>query len=392
MSGRRWLAAGIGALVAVTSLVGILILVRPHISTGGSVGVVAGQTPRASPQLTASPTMNAPKTPQVYVHYYLWWTQGHWADKLGPAYPLASAPIPGTMDPNGCNPTVAYHGAQIVDIPAEGLYDQTQAQTFERHIDLAAGAGLKGFLADWQGTGASGQTPASSGYNSRFDLMVKSVDAYNAGHGSRFGLGLAYASFGDYSRSAATIVADLRYFYSRYHSDPAFANSYSSKPIVMWLDSRKFAPGTIQAVSQAMEPYVYLLGDETAASWQSDGRYLDGTSYYWSTQNPWSNARAASQIGALADAVHADGKRWFAPFIAGYDKQLLGGSCVERRGTETLSALWRMNGATRPEGWFGISWNEFVENTYLEPSKRYGTTYLDALAALIKREEGGAGS
>jgi hypothetical protein len=320
----------------------------------------------------------------VYVHYYLWWTQGHWQDKLGSQYPYATAPVPGSTDAQGCNPSVTYAGSQIVDVPSEGLYDQADAATFERHVALADGAGLKGFLADWQGTGLTGQTPASSGYDSRLDLLVHAVDAYDAGHQASFGLGLAYAAFGDYTRPAASIIADLKYFYGRYGSDRAFANRYSSKPIVMWLNSRKFSPATVRAVSAAVRPFVYLLGDETAASWKNDGPYLDGTSYYWSTQDPWNNPRAASTVVQIAAEVHADGKRWFAPFIAGYDKQMLGGTCVARRGTATLAALWKMNGASNPDGWFGISWNEFVENTYLEPSKRYGSTYLDALAALIR--------
>ena len=337
----------------------------------------------AGPPVAAPGTSHGPAT--VYVHYYLWWTTQHWNDKLGAAYPYSSAPLPGSMDGQGCNPSVSYSGAQIVDVPAEGLYDQTQAVTFERHVDLASKAGLKGFLADWQGTGSTTQGPTSSGYNSRFDLMVTTVDSYNAAHGANFGLGLAYASFGDYSRPASKVIADLRYFVSRYGSAPAFRNGYSPKPIVMWLNSRKYSPQTIQAVSQAVQPYVYLLGDETAASWPNDGRYLDGTSYYWSTQDPWNNSRAGSALSELAGLVHADGKRWFAPFIAGYNKQLMGGTCVERRGTQTLTELWLLNSATRPDGWFGISWNEFVENTYLEPSKRYGAMYLEALAALIKK-------
>src|SRR6185312_7598946 len=141
-----------------------------------------------------------PSSRTVYVHYYLWWTTRHWNDKLGPAYPYATAPIPGAINPVGCNPTVDYSGSQIVDVPAEGLYDQTQSETFVRHISLADQAGLEGFLADWQGTGSPVQSPASSGYNSRLELLVTTVDAYNAEHASAFGLGLAYAAFGDYSR------------------------------------------------------------------------------------------------------------------------------------------------------------------------------------------------
>ena len=359
------------------------------VAGGGFSRLTVSARPASSPAVAspAAPPSTAPQgggAATVYVHYYLWWTAGHWQDKLGPRYPYASAPIPGSTDGQGCNPSVTYTGSQIVDVPSEGLYDQTDAATFERHVGQADGAGLKGFLADWQGTGRAGQTPTASGYNSRLDLLVRTVDAYDAAHQASFGLGLAYAAFGDYSRPAAAIIADLTYFSTRYGKDSAFANPYSRKPIVMWLNSRKFSPATVRAVSLAVRPFVFLLGDETAASWKNDAHYLDGTSYYWSTQDPWNNPRAASSVAQIGAEVHADGKLWFAPFIAGYDKQILGGTCVARRGTATLNELWRMNGASHPDGWFGISWNEFVENTYLEPSKRYGSTYLDALSALIR--------
>jgi hypothetical protein len=354
---------------------------------GSAASVSTAPTPTPLPATTPAPTTStvSPGPATVYVHYYLWWTNQHWTDKLGPAYPYPSAPIPGSLDAQGCNPSVSYAGAQIVDVPSEGLYDQTQGATFDRHVGQASQAGIKGFLADWQGTGSPTQGPTSSGYNSRFDLMVKTVDAFNASNGKDFGLGLAYAAFGDYARPASEVIADLTYFVKRYGADPAFRNGYSPKPIVMWLNSRKFSPQTIQAVSRAVEPHVLLLGDETATSWPADAPYLDGTSYYWSTQDPWSNSRAGAAVSQLAGQVRADGKLWFAPFIAGYNKQLMGGSCVERKGTQTLAQLWKINGQTHPDGWFGISWNEFVENTYLEPSKRYGTMYLDALAALIKK-------
>ena len=381
MSRGHWLASAVAAAVALSSIGGAALWLRERTAAAPPAATPAARVPAPSP---GALTANGTSTATVYVHYYLWWTTQHWTDKLGNAYPYSSAPLPGSTDSNGCNPSVTYSGATIVDVPSEGLYDQSQASTFDHHIELASGAGIKGFLADWQGTGAAQQDPASSGYDSRLDLLVRTVDAYNTAHGSRFGLGLAYAAFGDYSRPANELIADLRYFVSRYGSDPAFKNQYSPKPIVMWLDSRKFSKQTIQEVAQAVEPYVFLLGDETATSWSADGTYLDGTSYYWSTQDPWNNARAGSSVQQLADQVRAAGKSWFAPFIAGYDKQLMGGSCVQRRGTETLDALWRLNGATHPDGWFGISWNEFVENTYLEPTKRYGSTYLDALATLIR--------
>jgi hypothetical protein len=323
-------------------------------------------------------------TASVYLHYYLWWTPQHWRDKLGPAYPLDASPLPlpGSVDASGCNPKAAYRGATIVDLPTEGPYNQQLAETFDRHIAQAAGAGVRGFLASWKSTGEPGQVPISSGYNQRLDLLVSRVEAYNRSHSRAFGLALAMAAFGDYQRPAGAIITDLRYFSTRYGASPAFNNAFSKKPVVMWLDSRKFAAETVKQVSAAVSDSVYLVGDETAKSWTRDAAYLEGTSYYWSTESP-DNGNAQVTLTDLADQVRAAGKTWFAPFVPGYDKELAGGSCVPRNGTRTLNRLWSMNSASRPDGWFGISWNEFVENTYLEPTLNYGSTYLDELKRLI---------
>ena len=330
------------------------------------------------PALTARPLAN------VYVHYYLWWTVGHWHSKLGPSYPYSqpSPPRPGAINSVGCQPTVKFPGATIVDLPGEGLYDQALAATFDRHIAAAAAAGIRGFLASWKGSGQASQDPGVPGYDQRLELLVARVNAYNRTHSKHFGLGLALAAFGDYNRSAADITGDLAYFSQRYGKDPAFKNDYSAKPVVMWLDSRKYKVETVRDVSTAARPSVYLLGDETATSWPRDSPFLDGTSYYWSTQNPQSRF-SRSSIASLAAAVHAAGKPWLAPFIAGYNKELAGGGCVPRNGTRTLDDIWAQNATSQPDGWFGISWNEFVENTYIEPSQAYGTTYLDELKRLI---------
>jgi len=326
-----------------------------------------------------------PSVSTVYVHYYLWWTPRHWTEKLGAAYPQGASPLPlpGALDASGCNPTVSYAGATIVDVPAEGLYDQDQAATFDLHIREAAAAGITGFVVSWQGTGQAPQAPSSSGYDRRLDLLVSRVDRYNATHATPFRLVLGLAAFGNYARSATQVNNDLTYFRSRYAGDPAFRNRYSSRPLVMILDSRKFAASTIAAVSRAQRSALFLVGDETSTSWQRDAAWLDGTSYYWSSQNPFANPQSGKQVASLAAQVRADGKAWFAPFNGGFDTQLVGGSTCVPRKVSTLDAVWKLNAPSRPDGWFGISWNEFVENTFLEPSRAFGRRYLDELSRLI---------
>jgi hypothetical protein len=340
-------------------------------------------SPSTTRAAAASPSPTPGAKAPVYLDYYLWWTTQHWHDKLGPNYPYATLPIPGTVDASGCNPRVYYKGSQIVDLPSEGLYDQAQGSTFDRHISLATAAGVSGFMASWEGTGASTQGTTSSGYNSRLDLLVSRVDAYDQAHPGGFGLGLAYDPFGNFNRPADQVIADLRYFAARYRGNPAFRNRFNGKPLVMWLDSWKFSVATVSAVSRAMRSQVYLVGDEKPSTWARDASYLDATSYYWSSEDPWQNNNAGANLANLATTVRAQGKLWFAPFNAGYDRQLAGGICVSRRGTDTLRQVWKVNSQSRPAAWFGISWNEFVENTYMEPTRTYGSTYLDTITSLI---------
>ncbi len=347
--------------------------------------------PTPSPEGTSPAAAPSGSAPPVYLYYYLWWTPGHWQSKLGPDYPYAARPpvTPGATNSAGCNPVPRYSGSTIVDVPQVGLYNQNQAQVYLPQIEQAAAAGVTGFLASWQGTGSPTQTTDSSGYNLRLQLLVRAVDTYDAAHPQHpFRLALAMSAFGDYHRPAAEIIADLSYFYRTYRGNPAFRNSFSSRPMVMIMDSRKYPVTTVAAIWNSEGGREYLIGDETAGSWARDAPYLDATSYYWSSENPWTNSNATTDIQTLGAEVHSSGKSWFAPFIPGYDKQLVGGSCVPRDGVQTLDKVWGVNSQSHPQGWFGISWNEFEENTYFQPSLHYGSTYLRALQQLIQGQAG----
>ena len=378
------IAAVLLALIGVE--VGVLLDWRVGPSPPSAPASHASPATSPSPPATPLPSSSAPKT-VVYLYYYLWWTPEHWLQKLGAQYPSGSAhlPLPGRTNAQACNPTTNFAGASIVDIPQQGLYNQSQASSYEIQIEEAEQAGVTGFLASWQGTGTEHQNTKSSGYDQRLALLVQAVDTYNASHpAAPFYLGLAFSAFGDYTRPASEIIADLDYFDRTYAHNPAFRNPFSSRPIVVFMDSRKFALTTVAAVWNAENSGEYLVGDETPDSWSRDQAYLNASTYYWSSEDPWTNHSAQADVTSLGEQVHSAGKKWFAPFIPGYDKQLAGGSCVPRDGVATLDKVWSINSASTPQAWFGISWNEFVENTYLQPSVAYGSTYLNELRRLIQ--------
>jgi hypothetical protein len=350
-----------------------------------AIAMLASSCATSAPGGSGGPPSPIAGKPPVYIHYYLWWTPQHWSDKLGSSYPVNAnpLPVPGTLGADGCSASVNYSGATITDIPSDGLYDQNDPATFDRHIAAAASAGVRGFTVSWQGTGSPAQD-ASSGYNKRLDLLVSRVNAYNATHAVHFNLALGLSAFGNYSRPSSAVLADLGYFTARYGSNPAFANQFSPKPLAMVLASRKYTGSQVADIGNGFGSKLFLISDDTNKTWATQRQNFSGASWYWSSQNPYSNPQSGSQIQDLGNQVHADHKLWFAPFAPGFNDTLNGhSSCTPRNGIGTLTRIWSMNQQSRPDAWFGISWNEFVENTYLQPSKAFGTQQLDTLRQLI---------
>jgi hypothetical protein len=110
---------------------------------------------------------------------------------------------------------------------------------------------------------------------------------------------------------------------------------------------------------------------------------VDGNAYYWSSVRPEMRGYAA-KLQAMSDAVHADAGLWIAPFAPGFDARLVGGSSeVPRNGGQTLRRQLEAAQASNPDVLGLISWNEFSENTHVEPSEEHGTTALHALALAL---------
>jgi len=330
----------------------------------------------------------------VFADYYLWWDAPHWRSKLGAAYPTRSKslPLPAQLAPNGCDASTQYAGNTLTDVPAAnlGLYTQDDPTTIRRQVTLAASAGLDGFVVSWSGNGRADQTDNSTAFNRRLALLVRAARAHNVEASRPFTLMLGYEGLDNSRNTRPTdwIRNDLAYFVRRYANDSEFrVPAYGTKPVVEFLDSRKFAPETLHGLLDPLHSKLTLIGDEHGtAEWNRGvATVFDGDSWYWSDENPYTNRRAAATVEHLSQTLHDEHKLWFAPITPGYNKSSLGrnGSCVPRNGIGTLQRLYATNAQSSPQGWTVISWNEYFENTYIEPSRRYGTTYIDALRNLF---------
>jgi hypothetical protein len=82
--------------------------------------------------------------------------------------------------------------------------------------------------------------------------------------------------------------------------------------------------------------------------------------------------------------VHQRHGLWVAPFATGFDARLIGGTrVVDRRDGETLRVEYAAAVKSSPDALGLISWNEFSENSHIEPSTRYGDRYLTVLRELL---------
>ncbi|HEX8094173.1 hypothetical protein [Jatrophihabitans sp.] len=336
------------------------------------------------------PTATTLAKPPVFAYYYLWWSANHWKSALGPNYPFSASPLPlpATLDSTGCGAKSRYVGNTLTDVPGR-IYSQDDAGFIEADVRQAAAAGLTGFLVNWIGTGSATQSATSNPYSKRLQVLVNAVHKVNAA-GIPFKLWLSY-------KASATVLStsyisnDLAYFIRTYGSDPAFDRAQSPKVTMIWQGSRKYPASTLSSVGGPLRSKLRILGDETTWS-ASRAPYLDGNAYYWSSQNPYANPQSFTQLATLAAAVRASGanpdgtsKVWVAPITPGYNKQLAGGSaCVPRRGGQTIKTLYTGNGATNPNAFGLISWNEISEGSYIDPMTRYGYQDLNALSSLIR--------
>jgi len=155
-----------------------------------------------------------------------------------------------------------------------------------------------------------------------------------------------------------------------------------AKPVVVWSGTWEYTPQQVAKVTRLRRSRLQILASEkNARDYQRLRGLVDGNAYYWSSVNPRRYPDYLGKLREMSAAVHADRGLWIAPAAPGFDARLIGGkSTVARHNGATLRAELAAATASSPDAVGLISWNEFSENSHVEPSRRYGRRALQVLA------------
>jgi Glycosyl hydrolase family 99 len=286
---------------------------------------------------------------------------------------LASAPpAPATTNANGPTPLLAYYYIWFtpsswsrgkIDLPLLGRYSSDDTQVMRQHVRWAKSVGITGFLVSWK------STPT---LDDRLARLIRVADA------EHFRLGIVYEGL-DFQRRPlpiATVRHDFARFAGTFAHDRAF--TIFDRPVVIWSGTWRYTNAQIRSVTTTLHGRVLVLASaKNVQDYERVAPLVDGDAYYWSSVNPASNTRYPDKLRALSAAVHARGGLWIAPAAPGFDARLIGGtSIVPRNNGATLERELNAAAASSPDAIGLISWNEFSENTFVEPSHAYGSTAL----------------
>ena len=315
----------------------VLLTMLSGVSAGATTSVRTEAGSTATDAWTIDPTRPAP----VYAYFYQWYAPSSWR-RAKQDYPLA------------------------------GRYSSDDVSVLREQVRSARAAGINGFLTSWK------STPT---LNRRLDLLV------GVAREQHLELGVVYEAL-DFARTplpVATVKADLVALVTRWGG--SLRSSYFGRPVIIWTGTDQYSLADVQAVHAALGPRAYLLA---AAKQVADYRRLagavDGEAYYWSSADPGAPSTLA-KLTAMGQAVHAHEGIWIAPAASGFDGRTLGHSRVvdRRNGTALIRSLDNAFAST-PDAVGIISWNEWSENTYIEPGEHFGTRELEVLRQYLTKQ------
>jgi hypothetical protein len=255
------------------------------------------------------------------------------------------------------------------DYPLIGRYSSDDTAVMREQVRLAKQAGITGFLVSWK------NTPL-------LDRRLATLRAVAAAAGFKLAIVFEGRDFHGNPLPLAQVRGSFRYAATHYAHDPVF--NIFGKPLVMWSGTWVYSRSQLASITTVYRSRLAILASEKrVAAYQAIADLFQGNSYYWSSVDPLRTPGYAQKLDEFSTAVHQRGGLWIAPAAPGFDARLVGGwRVIPRRDGQTLRVAINAAIDSSPDAIGLISWNEYSENSEVEPSRDHGSTALRVIASL----------
>lgn len=285
---------------------------------------------------------------QVYAYYFGWWTSGSWGDGRLTDHPIAP-------------------------------YDSRDAGAINQQVSQAQGAGIDAFIMTWFGPKNGNLT------NVVFNQLL---DA-SAAHGFH---AAASVDMGDpgYNASIDEVLESLRYLINDRVNHGGYLH-YNGKPVIYFWNENRYTAADWANIRGQVDPghkTIWVMeGTNTDLLRTFDGLYLFNIA--------WSGNFAGTAGGWMSKTFGAGGTFYTPTVMPGWDESRIAGrenptSPQDRANNQFLINSWNGAISSGSSTILIVSWNEYFENSYIEPSQNLGTAALDTLRPLIARWKGGS--
>ena len=271
--------------------------------------------------------------------------------------------------------------------PLLSEYDSRNPIVICRHIDWATGHGIDFFLVSWWGPGTY-EDETLKNYILKSPLIgsIKIAILYESLGRLKSSGGFLYLSEAE---NQEVLIADFKYLEKTYFNHPSYLR-INGKPVVELYLARAFRGNVGEAISKLREEVdVYLLGD--SVYWQSPQdsseliKYFDGlTSYNMHTNVPSTLANfeelLRDKYREWRRALETEGVDFIPSAIPGFDDRAVRtGNIPLPRSIERFREQLRiaLEYSWPRKAVIITSFNEWHEYTSIEPSREYGTKYLE---------------
>jgi len=274
----------------------------------------------------------------------------------------------------------------LTDYPAIGAYDSRDPGVAGTQIDQAKSAGIDAFVVSWFGL-EDGITTTNT-LNNMLDRA-----------GERgFQVGAALDIFSSqFNRSRDAVVNSLNWLVYDRANHPAYLR-YNGKPVIFFAFQNRagFSAAEWQGIRNQVDP-------DRNTIWIAEG--ISGCCLYGGAMDgmyafniAWANGSSGRYSSERNATLNAGGSIYVPMVHPGWDESKI----AEREGRPNpTSPRGRADGQFLTNSFNGAiasganvvmigSWNEFIENSHIEPSQLYGSQSLDILRPLIASWKGNA--